>query len=232
MSSIRAILFDLDGTLIDTAPDMATVLNRQRARYQLPALPYIEIRNRVSKGSLALVTLGFADYLANTGQQGNGALQELQQEFLQMYAENLCIESQLFPGMQELLDAMDTRGISWGIVTNKPGWLSQPLLAKLELLERSHCLVSGDTLEHRKPHPAPLLYASDLIQFAPEHCVYIGDDERDIQAGKAAGMTTIAAEYGYIHASERPAEWGADNAVQDVAQIHDWLRQHHQTWTS
>jgi phosphoglycolate phosphatase len=217
MSGITTVLFDLDGTLIDTAPDMAAALNRLLIAENREPLPFSQIRPVVSKGSLALVQLAFGDRLSET------RVRELQQNFLNFYSENICIESRLFDGLGNLLDELDNNAIRWGVITNKPAWLTEPLLKQLDLFERSHCVVSGDTLPLRKPHPEPLLHACKLIQRSPNECVYIGDDERDIIAGKAAGMTTLIAAYGYIDNGESPQNWGADGFIDSIADLRSWL---------
>lgn len=218
MSGITTVLFDLDGTLIDTAPDMAAALNRLLIAENHEPLPFDTIRPVVSKGSLALVQLAFGENLAEERQR------ELQQGFLNLYSENLCIASRLFDGLGELLDELDAAGTPWGVITNKPAWLTEPLLKQMKLFDRSACTVSGDTLPRRKPHPDPLLHACKLIQRSPTECVYIGDDERDIIAGKAAGMTTLIAAYGYIDSDELPETWGADHTIDSIATLRTWLQ--------
>ena len=203
----QGLLFDLDGTLLDTAPDMAAALDALRAEEGLPALPFAQVRGHVSHGSLGLVRIGFGTELPQTRTDA------LRQRFLDIYAARLCEGTRLFPGMDEVLDTLDRLGIAWGIVTNKPGFLTDPLLQTLGLYERSRCVVSGDTLPQRKPHPAPLLHAAQLCGLAGDDCVYLGDAERDIAAGRAAGMYTAIAGWGYTDAADRPETWGADTAL-------------------
>lgn len=218
MKNITAVLFDLDGTLIDTAPDMAAALNRLLLQENRPTLPFERVRSEVSKGSLALVKLGFGKEPTET------RLRELQQAFLAMYAQALCVESRLFDGLDTLLQELEAGKIPWGIVTNKPAWLTEPLLQQLNLFHRCACVVSGDTLPRRKPYPDPLLLACKLMQKPPEECVYIGDDERDVVAGNAAGMHTLIAGYGYLGGDETPINWGADGMIDDVECLRRWLR--------
>lgn len=217
---LNTVLFDLDGTLIDTAPDMVDALNRMLSRHGKAQLPYAHVRNTVSRGSLALVKLGFGDSLPEP------ELKNLQNEYLSVYAENLCAGSRPFEGMTDALAELEAAGVRWGVVTNKPGWLTEPLLRQLKLYERAGCVVSGDTLAVRKPDPAPLLHAADLVQRRPQQCIYVGDDRRDVDAGRAAGMYTVVARYGYIEDGEDPLRWGADDMIDDVAQLRRWLKQH------
>jgi 2-phosphoglycolate phosphatase len=217
---LNTVLFDLDGTLIDTAPDLVDALNRLLTRYDRPELAFTQARNTVSRGSMALVTLGFGSDLPEA------ELRNLQNEYLAVYAEGLCIASRPFDGMLPLLDELEAAKIAWGVVTNKPGWLTEPLLKQLGLHERAACIVSGDTLAVRKPDPAPLLHAAQLAQRKPQQCAYVGDDRRDVAAGKAAGMRTAVALYGYIENHENPHQWGADDMIDDIAHLRRWVQQH------
>jgi N-acetyl-D-muramate 6-phosphate phosphatase len=201
-----ALLLDLDGTLLDTAPDMALALNRLRLEEGRAALPFGSIRPHVSHGAAALVRLGFGTPLG-------AEFERLRLRFLALYAERLAGGTRLFPGCEQLLAAVEARGLPWGIVTNKPGYLTTPLLATLGLLTRAACVVAGDTVAERKPHPLPLLHAAGLIGRAPGACVYAGDHERDIIAGRDAGMHTVAVRYGYLAADEDPADWRPDAIV-------------------
>ncbi|MDD2893095.1 MAG: phosphoglycolate phosphatase [Halothiobacillaceae bacterium] len=210
-----AFLFDLDGTLVDTAPDMAGALNRLRVENNLPALPYALIRPWVSHGAGALVRLGFgADIQAER-------LDTLKQRYLAIYAANLCVDSTLFPGMAEVLKALSSQGRSWGVVTNKPAFLTEPLLAGLGLA--TPCIVSGDTLPVNKPNPAPVRYACALLGLSVEECVMVGDHKRDIDAARAAGSPSIAAAFGYIQSDDNPHDWGADAVVQHADELHQWI---------
>ena len=219
-NNVNCVLFDLDGTLVDTAPDLAYALNRTLINHGRQALPFETIRPSVSLGGVAMVKLGF-----NLDETDPG-FTPLRNEFLAIYRDNLSRHSRLFPGMEQVLVRLEEMNVSWGIVTNKPGWLTNPLMQALQLDTRTACIVSGDTLEQRKPHPAPLLHACELLQSAPEETVYVGDARRDIEAGASAGMATLVAAYGYIEVSENPADWGADGLVDSPEEILSWARAH------
>ncbi len=208
----QAILFDLDGTLVDTAPDMVRVLADMLDAYGGRALPYSLARSSVSNGSLGLVRLGFPD--ADERRQ-----RELQQEYLERYEQEVCRDSVVFAGLPELLDTLDRHRRPWGVVTNKPERMTMRLLEALGLLERAACAISGDTRPERTPHPAPLLLASKRTGVAPVRTVYVGDARRDIDAGRAAGMLTIAAAYGYITADDSPERWQADDVAADPQEL-------------
>lgn len=211
----NAVLFDLDGTLIDTAPDMVTVLQQIQQEHGIEPAGYDLARSYVSNGAIGLLTLGFPEVEIEFGD-------ELHQLYLERYAEMICQESRIFAGLDELLDQLDDIDCPWGIVTNKPEQLTEPLLIALGLAERSSCIVSGDTLSVRKPDPAPLLLGCDLIGVDAETSIYVGDAERDIEAGRRAGMATIAAGYGYITEDDDPREWDANviaTSTEELAQI-------------
>ncbi|HXH02531.1 MAG TPA: phosphoglycolate phosphatase [Candidatus Competibacteraceae bacterium] len=216
-SALRCVLFDLDGTLLDTAPDMARALNGLRQERGLAPLPFARIRPVVSHGSLGLVRLGF-----DRG-PGDPGFDELRARFLDIYAADLARDTVLFPGMVEVLQRIERQGLAWGIVTNKPGWLTEPLLAALDLRQRAACVVSGDTVAERKPHPAPLLHACRVAGVQAQDCLYLGDAERDIEAGRRAGMTTVVARYGYLAADEHPEQWGAHGLIDHPRELLDWL---------
>lgn len=199
----NAVLFDLDGTLVDTAPDMVAVLQQLQQKHGIEPSPYDLARSNVSNGAVGLLTLGFPEVDIEFGD-------ELHQQYLARYAEMICQESRIFDGLGGLLDQLDELDCPWGVVTNKPEQLTTPLLMALGLAERSACMISGDTLAVRKPDPAQLLLACDLIGVDPATSIYIGDAERDIEAGRRAGMATIAANYGYITADDDPREWDAN----------------------
>ena len=217
-NNVSCVLFDLDGTLVDTAPDLAYALNQTLISHGRQALPFETIRPSVSLGGVAMVKLGF-----NLDETDPG-FTPLRNEFLAIYRDNLSRQSRLFPGMEQVLVRLEEMNASWGIVTNKPGWLTNPLMQALSLDTRTDCIVSGDTLEQRKPHPAPLFHACELLQRHPGETVYVGDARRDIEAGANAGMTTLVAAYGYIELSENPADWGADGLVERPEEILSWVR--------
>ena len=199
----RSVLFDLDGTLVDTAPDMVRVLQALQGDRGVPPVPYEIGRSQVSNGVIGLLRIGFPD--------ADSALREsLRHEFLERYAHSVCDRSILFAGIDILLSHLDEARIPWGVVTNKPQRFTEPLLEALRLADRVACAVSGDTLQKRKPDPAPLLHACELAGLVPVESIYVGDSSRDIEAGKAAGMGTIAAGYGYIAEEDDPVDWGAD----------------------
>ena len=207
-----AVLFDLDGTLLDTAPDMVAALNLLRSEHGLAPVPHAVARNEVSNGSAGLLQLGFPGTPAIR-------LQSLQQRFLDIYAARLSEATVLFPGMAEVLHAIESGQLRWGVVTNKPGWLTEPLLAALDLQRRSACTVSGDTLPERKPHPAPLLHALEALGIPAGRAVYVGDAPRDLEAGRAAGMRTILASYGYLEAGQDLTGWGADHIIAEPVEL-------------
>jgi phosphoglycolate phosphatase len=214
---IQTILFDLDGTLLDTAPDLAQALNATLQANGRAALSFEQIRPAVSHGGSALIRLGFQL------EPQHPQFEPLRTQLLDYYQAHIADETRLFPGMEDVLEHIEARGLSWGVVTNKPGWLTEPLLATLDLQRRAASVVCGDTLNERKPHPAPLLHACKLIGTAPGQCLYVGDAERDIKAGHSAGMTTLVALFGYLMDSDRPEDWGANALIQQPADILAWL---------
>jgi N-acetyl-D-muramate 6-phosphate phosphatase len=165
---------------------------------------------------MRLVALGFPEAAGES-------FDSLRLHFLDLYAAHLAVGTRLFPGFDAVLETLESRGLPWGVVTNKPGWLTTPLLAALGLDHRSACAVSGDTLPERKPHPLPLLHAARLLGVEPGRCIYVGDAERDIQAGRAAGMTTLVATYGYISAGEDPLQWQPHGLVSEPAELLAWV---------
>jgi phosphoglycolate phosphatase len=205
-AGVSAVLFDLDGTLLDTAPDMVATLNLVLAEESRPAPPYHRARAHVSNGALGLLRLAF-------GELPESERARLQQRFLQLYGRRLAVETRLFTGMDEVLAGIENRAIPWGVVTNKPAALTEPLLERLGLRQRCACVVSGDTTSQRKPHPQPLMHALGLIPASPRAAIYVGDASRDIAAGRAAGVRTVAALYGYIPPEEDAASWGADHDI-------------------
>ena len=216
MARWQGVLFDLDGTLLDTARDLGGALNELLAECGREPLPAPAIRPWASHGSGALIRLGF-------GLAQGAEFDHLRQRFLDRYAARIAQETCLFPGGEELLAALDAAGLRWGVVTNKPAFLTDPLLAALGLHERAACVVSGDTLPQKKPHPAPLLHAAAIAGLEPRACVYLGDAERDIQAARAAGMTPLVASFGYLGDADDPTAWGADGSVDRLGQLIDWL---------
>lgn len=210
---ISALLFDLDGTLIDTAPDFALVLNGMRRRRQLSDIPFEEIHATVSEGARALVELGF------NLSEGDEGFEALRQELLDEYLQNLSQQSRLYPGMEDVLSWAESRDIPWGIVTNKPSLYAEPLLRDLKLAERCASLVCPDHVKQRKPHPEPILLACAQMRANATTAVYVGDHRRDIEAGKNAGSTTVACTYGYIHSSDPAHSWGADYTIETASEL-------------
>ena len=210
---VSTVLFDLDGTLIDTAPDMAAALDILCDEEDHPRKPYSEVRPIVSNGSVALIKLAFGEAL------DAATLERLKSRYLDIYQQHLSVHSTLFDEMTELLEQLESNDIKWGVVTNKPGWLTEPLMEALGLFKRASCIVSADTTKNRKPHPEPMYYACKLTGAQPEECVYVGDARRDIEAGQNAGMMTIIAEYGYIEDTENVDDWQADHRIQRPSQI-------------
>jgi phosphoglycolate phosphatase len=215
--AVDGVLFDLDGTLADTAPDLAAALNRVRSDRGLAPLPLAQLRPYASHGARGLLGAGMGrkpeheDYAA------------LRDAFLDHYAAALCIETTLFAEVTALLDAIDARALRWGIVTNKATRFTAPLLAALGLASRAGAIVCGDTTPHAKPHPAPLLHAAEQLRVAPARCVYVGDAERDVIAGIAAGMLTIVARYGYIEPQDVPDAWPASGSIDTPGALLRWL---------
>ncbi|MBI3546211.1 MAG: phosphoglycolate phosphatase [Gammaproteobacteria bacterium] len=217
-ANIRTVLFDLDGTLADTAPDLAQALNTLLKEEGRAPLPFEKIRPEVSHGASAMIKLGFGI----TTQDAD--FDRLRKRFLALYSQDLHTHTRPFPGIETLLQDLQQLGINWGIVTNKPAFLTEPLVAGLDLKPAASCIISGDTTVNRKPHPEPMLLASIQAGSRPEQCLYVGDAERDIQAGRQAGMQTLVALFGYISQRESPDRWGADGMIDAPRDILNWLR--------
>lgn len=210
------MFFDLDGTLVDTAPDMVGALQELQRAYDIEPVPYALGRSHVSNGAMGLLTVAFPaeDIAPNCA---------LMCEFIDLYKEQVCDKSKVFAGLEVLLEQFDAAALPWGVVTNKPAHLTDPIMAMLGLADRSACTVSGDTLPYRKPDPAPLLHACQMADISPDDCIYVGDASRDIEAGENAGMATVAAAYGYIVNDDDPRDWGADEIVGDPAELAQML---------
>lgn len=215
-NGLRGVLFDLDGTLLDTARDMAEALNRLRVDEGMEVLPYDSIRPHVSHGALRLVRLGF-------GEPDAARFEDLRRRFLDHYRADIARQTCLFDGYEDVLAAIEAAGMRWGIVTNKPGWLTVPLLEALGLATRSGCIVCGDTLAERKPHALPLLHAAALLGLEPRECVYFGDAERDVQAARNAGMIPLVAGFGYLDIGVDPADWRPEAVLARPTDLLDWL---------
>lgn len=210
-NSLQAVLFDLDGTLIDTAPDFIRIIKALCQTHHLKTPSDSAIREQVSAGARAMVKLMFDN---PNLPDDDKALLNFRQLFLDEYENNICIDSQLFDGLDDLLLFLEKNGIKWGIVTNKPKYLAQSLLEKLNLDKRCQVLICPDDVKNPKPDPESLLLACDILKVTPENCLYIGDHRRDIEAGKSAKMTTVIASYGYIPPDDKNLnDWGADKVI-------------------
>jgi len=216
-----AVLFDVDGTLLDTAPDIAVAVNQLRRERGLAPLELARVRAFVSHGSSALVRIAFPE-------APEAEFLELRARLLVVYRAALNVHTRPFPGMLELLGQLEQSGTRWGVVTNKPGWLTEPLLEALALRQRAAVIVSGDTLAQRKPHPQPLLHAARQLGVAVQQCVYVGDAERDVLAARAAGMPVVVVRFGYLAPGENPLEWPADAWVDSASEILAWLESRRQ----
>ncbi len=217
MLAVDAVLFDLDGTLADTAPDLGAALNRVRRDLGLDPIAIAALRPAASHGARGLLRVGMG--VAPEHPEYDA----LRDAFLAHYETGLCIDTRLFAEVGTLLDAIEARALKWGIVTNKATRYTTPLIERLGLDKRAAAVVCGDTTPHPKPHPAPLLAAADILGVTPARCVYVGDAERDVTAGIAAGMRTIVARYGYIEADETPDSWPADGNIDRPAALLSWL---------
>jgi 2-phosphoglycolate phosphatase len=215
--AIRAVLFDLDGTVADTAPDLAHALNRIRRERELPPMPLADLRAHASSGARGLLHAGLG-----IGRD-HAEFSALRETFLNHYESALCVDTRLFPGIAELLAALDARGTPWGIVTNKAERFTYPLMRLLKLDQRAACIVGGDTTPHLKPHPAPLLHAAAAMNIAPENCVYLGDDLRDVESAIAAGMMPVAVRWGYLGTGPALEQWNAAAVIEHPNEILKFL---------
>jgi N-acetyl-D-muramate 6-phosphate phosphatase len=213
---LGAALFDLDGTLLDTAPDFAYALNALRVECALSQLPFAPIRAQVSNGAAAVLRVGFPD-------AGEEQFAQLRARFLQLYRLHLARETRTFPGFDEVLKALEAHRIPWGIITNKPAWLTEPLLQQLGLFQRAGCVLSGDSLPVTKPDPLPLITAAQKIGLPPNRCLYLGDALRDAQAARAADMTSLGARFGYISAAEDVSGWPVDAWLDEPHELLAWV---------
>ena len=217
LEGVRAVLFDLDGTLIDSAPDLAGTGNDMRKARGLSPLAYEVFRPMVGAGARGM--LGIA---LQVTPEDEGFL-ALREEFLSRYEARMSLETHVFEAMRPVLAKLQAGGVPWGIVTNKAERFTLPLVRTLSLHEHAAAVVGGDTTPHSKPHPAPLLEAARRMGVAPEACVYVGDDLRDVQAGRAAGMATVAAAWGYLGLGEPVTAWGADHVIESPGELLNLL---------
>ena len=215
--SLSGVLFDLDGTLLDTAPDLVYACNAAALEAGLQPQDLKALRPMVSNGASAMLQLML------DGQERDVDFDSLLDRMLSLYQDHIAVHTRFFDGMDGVLDELENRGLSWGIVTNKLGCFTDPLLQSLDLFTRPGCVISGDTLPQMKPHPMPMLEACRRIGSKPGECVYIGDARRDIDAGKNAGMATLVALYGYIPENDPPHHWGADGLLSKPIDLLAWL---------
>jgi len=220
---LQAVLFDLDGTRIDTAKDMARALNRLLKEEGQPHLDYDLIRSEVSAGARALIILAFDE------PEDSEHFERLRQRFLDIYIENIPVETTLFPGMDNILDTLEGSNIPWGIVTNKPSWLTLPLLESMQLKDRATTIVCADTAGVSKPDAKPMLDACREASVEPSNTMYVGDDERDVVAAHNAGMPCIALRCGYIRQGHNPDDWGAELVMDTITELREWLEQQLET---
>lgn len=209
--NIQGVLFDLDGTLLDSAPDLYAALKAQCEEMQVAAPPYEMVREVVSRGSRAILRCAFADH-------DDAALAVLMPRYLELYQVMMAEHTRPFDGVDELLASLESQGIVWGVVTNKPGFLTDDLLVRIGWAPRAAAIVSGDTLPVKKPDPAPVLLACERAGLDPSRCVFVGDDRRDVQAGAAAGLYTVAVRWGYLDGGD-PSEWNADLVVDHPSEL-------------
>jgi N-acetyl-D-muramate 6-phosphate phosphatase len=213
----EAVLFDLDGTLADTAPDMAHTVNQMRRRRGLAPVPLSVVRPHVSKGARGMILSAFDIPVEHPD------FPAMREEFLELYVDYLHVDSVLFPGMAALLERLEAEGIAWGVVTNKFERFARPLLAGLGLAGRAAVIVGGDTCAKAKPFPDPLLHAAESLSVRPADALYVGDDLRDVQAARAAGMPVVVAAYGYLGDGAPPSEWNADGIVDSASELEAWV---------
>jgi N-acetyl-D-muramate 6-phosphate phosphatase len=221
VTALRVVLFDLDGTLVDSAPDLTGTVNDMRVVRGLEPLPYAALRHGCGSGARGMLALGLQR------QPADADYESLRQEFLALYAQRLLRHTALFDTVPPMLAALEAAGLRWGIVTNKARHLAQALVQALSPLPGAATLVGGDCTPHTKPHPASLLEAARRLQVAPRHCVYVGDDLRDMQAARAAGMGALAAAWGYLGPGHDPADWAADAVLRTPAELWPHLQSRH-----
>lgn len=217
MSSVQAVLFDLDGTLIDSAPDLGAAADKMRTDRGLPSLPLADYRPMAGAGARGMLGVAFGLTPESPG------FAMLREEFFRNYEVRMLFDTHVFAGVIELIDTLVARELPWGIVTNKAARFTDPLVATIPAFATACAVVSGDTTPHAKPHPEPLLEAARRLNVDPTRCIYVGDDERDIVAGRSAGMTTLAATYGYMGANADAMLWKADGCVESPLDVLKWL---------
>lgn len=216
-AKIGGVLFDLDGTLLDTAADLTAALNHVLISQQAKPLSVNDVRPAISSGVAGLLKLGLQINIKNP------IFPSLRKQYLDYYTQHICVHTHLFPGVETLINYLQEKKFPWGIVTNKSAILTEQLIKKFPLLNKAKCIIAGDTLKYSKPHPQPLLHASKCIACLPEHCVYVGDAERDIEAANAAGMQSLIALYGYISDKEDVNDWNANASIATPLDIIKYL---------
>jgi N-acetyl-D-muramate 6-phosphate phosphatase len=213
LAPVRAVLFDLDGTLIDSAPDLGAAADGMRVSRGLAPKPLDEYRPHAGSGARGMLHVAFGIGVEHVDYEA------FKEEFFLRYEACLTQRTRPFSGVQELLEALVQRGLLWGIVTNKAFRFTSPIVRSLKLLDSASTVICGDTTSHAKPHPEPLLEAARQLALSPSQCIYVGDDERDIVAGRSAGMRTVAAKYGYLGQGAHVTSWGADAEVSSPLQV-------------
>lgn len=213
---LDCVLFDLDGTLVDTAPDLIASLNATLLDFGYQVVDEVTVRPFISLGALPMIRHALPEADDDLHQRVLAAM-------LDCYQANIAEHSRFFDGIAEVLSAIESRGLKWGVVTNKRRRFTEPLMAAMQLSQRAVCIVSGDSTGNSKPHPEPMLFACRQAEVEPQHCVYIGDAKHDIVAGKNAQMRTLAAVYGYLNAGDQPELWGADALIEQPRQLLDWI---------
>lgn len=214
---VRAVLFDLDGTLVDSAPDLGAAADKMRLDRGLPSLPYAAYRPMAGAGARGMIGVAFGHT------PDHSEYEALKSEFLANYEACMTERTRAFDGVAELVDALMQAGLAWGVVTNKIERFALPLTRQMPLFASARAVIGGDTTPHPKPHPAPLLEAARRLELAPTDCIYVGDDERDIAAGLAAGMPTVAARYGYLGQKADTLSWGAHAHIDTPLELLKWL---------
>ncbi|MBE0470568.1 MAG: phosphoglycolate phosphatase [Methyloprofundus sp.] len=218
--NLSCVLFDLDGTLLNTAPDLTAALNKALENFQFPSVSVAAVTPYISYGAAVMIEQSLEKAASDNLKT------EMLEWLLNYYEAHIAVHTHLFPGIPELLTALEKKGIPWGVVTNKRERMTHPLMHALGLTQRAASIICGDTTAHSKPHPEPMLTACQQIQVIPEECLYIGDAAHDISAGKAANMKTLAATYGYLKPDDQPQDWGADALVHHPDEISHWIKNH------
>jgi phosphoglycolate phosphatase len=214
--NLQCVLFDLDGTLVDTAPDLIACLNKSLLLHGFAEMDYASVKPQISYGAMPMIS-------SAVGDSESDLKNRILECMLDLYQNNIATYSRFYPGIPEILQQIETLGLKWGVVTNKRHRFTLPLMTALNLHERAACIISGDSTAHYKPHPEPMWAACAQAEVAPENCVFIGDAAHDITAGKHANMKTLAAVYGYLQVTDTPETWGADALITHPHQLLEWI---------